>query len=846
MTESDAREAGAEAASPTDIGLDLHDVSRRLDLAFDALDAIEPGTLVRCLRRVGVTAPPSDSLFERLPEVHWILGDEHPLAYVDPDHHTRVHQAWLDAGRLPERVARTRVRVVETVVAESGGEAAPGWYDLVLIDLIGAELLDAVVVALQKATGDDPRGGLQGHPVVPAWVQEGTTFRLQLGADATVQGATLNVGELLGRANHTLAGTSLVALVHPDDLAGALVEWQAMLNVPERSEPWRFRLAHADGSWRWFEAISWNALRDPAVAAVITEFRDVEHQIASEERSRRTGQAHRRLVEVLDDVDDLVMVGRLGGGVLYANKAATTSIPNLELGVPMSTYSGGAMSALGQAEIEPLLRRMQRWTGDLELRLADGALHVLATTVTPVASEEPDEVYFGIIMRDVTSERTHARTLADQARSDHLTGLPNRLALLELLEERRDAHIPVAVLFVDIDNLKIVNDGLGHGAGDRLLAAVARALRETAGPVQFARFGGDEFVAVADGLDRRRAAALAEDLLERIEQVRVSDIGTHLTASIGIAVSDPGRLDPEGLVRDADAAMYEAKRRGRACVAVFDEALRQRAHRRFSVETALRQALADDALTVHLQPIVAVESGDVRGFEALARWSTMDPAEFIPMAEESGLIVDLGDRVLRSALVALGRIRAADPAARSLRLSVNVSGRQLLDRSYASRTVDIIAESGIDPTHVTLELTESVFIDPRDEVDRALRSLRDSGVSLALDDFGSGYSSLGHLRRYPIHGLKVDTTYTQALLHDPDTRIITEAMVNMADRLGLHVVAEGVETIEELEVVTALGISSAQGYLIARPQPVETIIDLGLSALGSAVPHARGQRSLPA
>jgi EAL domain-containing protein (putative c-di-GMP-specific phosphodiesterase class I) len=179
-------------------------------------------------------------------------------------------------------------------------------------------------------------------------------------------------------------------------------------------------------------------------------------------------------------------------------------------------------------------------------------------------------------------------------------------------------------------------------------------------------------------------------------------------------------------------------------------------------------------------------------------------------------------------------------------VSINVSGRQLLDRAYAARTIAIIADSGIDPADITLELTETVFIDPRDEVDRALRSLRDAGVALALDDFGSGYSSLGHLRRYPIDGLKVDTTYTQALLHDPDTRIITEAMVTMANRLGLHLVAEGVETVEELEVVTSLGIDAAQGYLIARPQPVDVIIEQGLAHLGSALARARDHRNLSA
>ncbi len=839
-------QGGVGEQAPVDLGLDLHAVDRRLDAALDALDTIAPGTVARCLRRVGVTAPPGPALAEHLAGVHWIVGDEHPLAYVDPAHHTRLHQAWLTAARVPERVGRARVRVVDPVVTESGGEAPPGWYDVVLIDLIGSELYDAMVVSLQPAEGDEPEAEAAGQPLVPTWVQEGTTFRVQLTRDAKVEGATLNVADLLGRPVQTLVGTSFAALVHPDDMAGALGQWQIMLLRPQRSDPWRVRLLHGDGTWRWFEAISWNALSDPAVGAVVTELRDIEHQIASEEVSRQTGRSHDRLVQVLDDVDDLVMVGRLGGGVLFANQAATRLIPNFQLGVPLATYAGRAMEALGNAEIEPSLRGMRRWNGDLELRLADGEVHVLATTVTPVASGDPGEVYFGIIMRDVTTERTHARSLADQARLDHLTGLPNRLALLEHLEGRCEAGDDVAVLFVDLDNLKIVNDGLGHGAGDRLLAAVAESLLDPLDAQLLARFGGDEFVVVTDGADRSRVLTLADDLLGRIEAVTIDDIGAQLTASVGVAFSPPGHLDPEGLLRDADAAMYEAKRRGRACVAVFDDDLRQRAQRRFTIETSLRRAFGDGTLGVHLQPIVAADTGRVLGFEALARWGQMDPAEFIPIAEESGLILTLGDHVLRVALDAMAQIRAADPGAGPLRLSVNVSGRQLLDRAYAARTLGIVAESGIDAADLILELTESVFIDPRDEVDRALRSLRDSGLSLALDDFGSGYSSLGHLRRYPIDGLKVDTTYTQALLHDPDTRIITEAMVTMANRLGLHLVAEGVETLDELEVVRSLGIGAAQGYLIARPQPVEAVIEQGLDHLGSALVRALDHRPLPA
>jgi len=571
-------------------------------------------------------------------------------------------------------------------------------------------------------------------------------------------------------------------------------------------------------------------LRDlPDAVATGEQLRDPEHHIRADAERIQTGKSHERLVQVLDEVDDLVMVGRLGGGLLYANEAAAELVPGIRMGVPLASFTGLAMQALGNAEIEPSLRAMRRWTGDLQLRLTDGHVHELATTVTPVASGEPDEIYFGIIMRDVSAERRHARALAHQARIDHLTGLPNRLALLEDLEERRVRGEEVAVLFVDIDNLKIVNDGLGHGAGDRLLAAIAEALGDVAEGDLLARFGGDEFVIITDGGDRDRVMALADDLLSKIAAVKVPDIGTHLTASLGVSFSDGGSIDPEGLLRDADAAMYEAKRRGRAGAVYFDQGLRERAQRRFTVERSMRAALADGSVEVHFQPIVDVETGEVQGFEALSRWGDRDPEEFITMAEESGLVVALGEHVLALSLAALAAMRSSLPGAEAVRMSVNVSGRQLLDRAFAHRTLDQIHEFGLAPNDVILELTETVLIDPREEVDRALRLLRDQGVALALDDFGSGYSSLAYLRRYPIDALKLDNSYTQALLHDPDTRIITEAMVTMAQRLGLRLVAEGVETASELNAVRDLGISSVQGYLVGRAARLDDVMRSGLT-----------------
>ncbi|MBX3285449.1 MAG: EAL domain-containing protein, partial [Actinobacteria bacterium] len=255
----------------------------------------------------------------------------------------------------------------------------------------------------------------------------------------------------------------------------------------------------------------------------------------------------------------------------------------------------------------------------------------------------------------------------------------------------------------------------------------------------------------------------------------------------------------------------------------FDDTMRRAVERRFHLERSLRAALERQDVTVHLQPVVTLATDRTTGFEALARWHQAEPADFIPVAEESGLIGALGHQALHAALAGIARIQRTDPGAEPYGIGVNVSGHQLLDPSFARRVAGALAEHGVAPEHLVLELTETVLIDPGEEVVAVLRNLRDQGISLALDDFGSGFSSLGYLRRYPIDILKLDSTYTQGLLVDQGTRIIAEGIVTMANRLGLRVAAEGVETPEQLEVVRALGFQWAQGHLLGKPASVDEV-----------------------
>jgi diguanylate cyclase (GGDEF)-like protein/PAS domain S-box-containing protein len=431
---------------------------------------------------------------------------------------------------------------------------------------------------------------------------------------------------------------------------------------------------------------------------------------------------------------------------------------------------------------------------------------------------------------------------------DALTGLPNRTLALDRIDQalrRRDAGT-VAVLALDVDRFKLVNDSLGHAAGDELLIALATRVRDVLRPGDtVARFGGDEFIVVCDGVDGPQGAiAIAERLARAIAEPLLLGSGVHfVSASIGIAVG--GRPDdtPESLLRDADAAMYRVKESGRGGYELFDEHLREQVLNRVRIEGKLRGALERDELRVQYQPIVDARSGRPVSVEALVRWQHPDrglipPSEFIPVAEETGLIAELGRWVLREACsqVAAWQREFGVP----LGLAVNVSGRQLATPGFAAEVARIAERSGLIAGTLGLEITESVLIEEADAPMAALAQLRQHGLRLSLDDFGTGYSSLSYLKRFPLDGLKLDRSFIRGLGSGEEDRAIVEAVVTMARTLGLDVVAEGVETERQLAEVRALECPFAQGYLFARPLPAAAMTDL-LAGRLTAMPAPVGR-----
>ncbi len=418
----------------------------------------------------------------------------------------------------------------------------------------------------------------------------------------------------------------------------------------------------------------------------------------------------------------------------------------------------------------------------------------------------------------------------EQLLRDPLTGLASRLVLGDrvrvALEHTRRHGTAVAVLFIDLDRFKVLNDSLGHATGDAVLRALANRLRdETRGTELAVRFGGDEFVVVCDDLEGVEAASvIAHRLLSVVRApVLVGDRSHVMTVSIGVAATTDPDYVPDDLVRDADAAMYRAKEMGKNRCELFDAAMHDDARRRLDVEAGLRAALDQDELRLYYQPEVELASGRVAAVEALLRWEhpehgLLAPDAFIAVAEESGLIVPIGTWVIREACR-----QATAWDGDELTMRVNLSARQLRDPALLDVVRIALQESGLPPERLCLELTESVIMHDVERSAGVLGELRELGVTLALDDFGTGYSSLAYLRQLRVDRLKIDRSFLAELSEHPAEQTIVAAIAALARGLGLAVTAEGVETTDQLEHVRALGCDAAQGFLFARPAPPDAI-----------------------
>jgi diguanylate cyclase (GGDEF)-like protein len=445
--------------------------------------------------------------------------------------------------------------------------------------------------------------------------------------------------------------------------------------------------------------------------------------------------------------------------------------------------------------------------------------------------------------------------LDHRARHDALTGLANRAHVLELLDLALEQAHPrgtrVAVLFVDLDHFKVVNDSLGHDRGDQILVAAAQRLQRTLRPTDVAaRLGGDEFAVVCDSTrDEADALAVAARVADAMREPYPLAGGAggevFVPASIGIALSD-GDATPtsESLLRNADLAMYRAKQRGRDRCELYDDEMRTRAIHRLETETALHRALERGEFFVLYQPEVAVGDGRIVAVESLVRWQhaelgTIPPSEFITIAEETGLIVPIGAWVLGEACRQAARWRGqlAGGGAPPL-VSVNLSARQVAHPGLAEMVAEVLRDNGLRPDALRLEITENVLMDESRASTETLVALRDLGVYLGIDDFGTGYSSLSYLQRFPVDTLKVDQSFVAGLGREAESTAIVAAVILLAHSMGLTATAEGVETQEQLAELRRLGCDHVQGNLLAHPQPGDAIVELLTEATGAGTASA--------
>jgi len=481
-----------------------------------------------------------------------------------------------------------------------------------------------------------------------------------------------------------------------------------------------------------------------------------------------------------------------------------------------------------------------------EIRLLTRSGEEMQAAVSVYVVEIDGERRVGGFVRDIGAERAAEEALAHAYLHDPLTGLPNRTLftyrLAYALARGQREPGSVAVLVLDLDRFKAINDALGHEVGDEVLVEVAGRLVRADGTAEvIARLGGDDFLVLFDGDGAESAAvAFSERVLGALAQpIAAGGSEVYVTASIGIAATDGSPTDATPLLSNADSAMYQAKQRGGSAYHVFGEALRVEVIDRLTTEHALHRALDRGELCLHYQPVVDVASEQPVAVEALLRWEhpeqgLVGPNRFIPVAEESGLIIPIGTWVIDQACRQLRSWRSAAGVAVDA-VEVNLSARQVDHLDLVATVEEIVRTTGIPPARLTLEITESALMKDAAAALSVLRALKELGCTLAIDDFGTGYSSLSYLQRFPLDILKVDKSFVDNLGSDPGGVAIVGAVVSLAHSLGLRVIAEGVETAQQLEQLRALGCDLAQGYLFSPPVPASLLFGDAL-ATGGAVP----------
>ena len=564
---------------------------------------------------------------------------------------------------------------------------------------------------------------------------------------------------------------------------------------------------------------------------------------ALEERDSALASSQRNLQlaeKVMQTSLEGIMITDRRGRITRVNPAFTdlTGYPADEvIGASPAILQSGRHDRDFYERMWATLDRDGQWRGEIWNRRKNGEIYPELLTITAIRDEQERITHYAALFSDISELKENERRIRHLAYYDPLTKLPNR----RLFQDRLGMAVAhanryggmLAVMFIDLDRFKAVNDTLGHSAGDELLEVVAArlsgGLREDD---SVARTGGDEFLVLLPEVEAFETVAdVAQRVIEQLaEPVRLRGSDLVVGCSIGVAFYPEDGREVDELIRHADIAMYRAKQRGRNTYALFTPAMHQAARRRMNLEIGMREALEDDAFELHYQPVVDARDGEVVALEALLRWhhpewGAVSPAEFVPLAEETGLILSIGQRMFRQVVEQAaawnGRVRVA----------FNLSVRQFADPGLAAFLEETLDATGLSGDRVTLEITETALMQDVDEHVAVMRRLRERGFRFAIDDFGTGYSSLAYLRRFPLDYLKIDRAFTADLLHSEDVCSIVDATIALAHSLRLGVVVEGVETAEQARVLREMGAECLQGYHFGRPAPAAALRMPGLESV---------------
>ncbi|MFZ0769114.1 MAG: EAL domain-containing protein [Acidimicrobiales bacterium] len=621
-------------------------------------------------------------------------------------------------------------------------------------------------------------------------------------------------------------GTSAFGYLHPDDVERVVTRFVALLSTPGGSVRDMVRTIAANGEIRELELVSTNALDSEAVAGIIVNGRDVtEHtqyikQLQALEERFRLAFEDNMAPMIFTDLDDRViaandafctMIGFAREEILGRDSTPFT-YPE-DVGITEESHRRVTHGEIDQSRyVKRYLRK-------------DGRLIFVEVLRSPARDADGNILYHVISERDITDERALAAQLSHQALHDTLTGLANRALFNDRLEQAhskmtRDGTL-CAVLLLDLDDFKGVNDSLGHLAGDQLLISVARRLEQvTRSSDTLCRFGGDEFLYLAEGLatiaDAENAAVRLLEAL--VEPFFLSGTQIQQHASIGVVVWDASRTEPTEFVQDADVALYEAKREGKGRFVVFTPSMHQQAVNRFTLVQELRQALHSGDLSMHYQPIFDLETNTIVGFEALMRWhhpvrGWVPPSVFIPAAEQSELILELGYFAIQAAVATASSWEETGVDVKNLYVSVNLSARQFHDPGLVAMIERVLTEHGFTRDRLIIEITESVTLLNVTETMIVMEQLSRLGISFALDDFGTGFSSLSYLALLQPKIIKVDQSFVSPSIERARNKVLLEAIISLGHKLNMTMLAEGVETPAQLERLRSVGCELGQGFL---------------------------------